>query len=1135
MKAAGHSAASADAVPSRTPLSARFGIRTRLALLVAATLVPLSAVQLNELYQQRRQRIAAAVDRVHEAAQDGVERYRDTIDEARTTLGLLSRVPAVVERDAATCKTFLDRVRLDRPWASAFFLVDSAGRITCSTVEGTLGLDVSQRAWYLKTMAAGAFSVSDFYVTLSRKAPTVAAALPVAAAVAGERPRTVMATLDLNWFDDLAKAVGQKNDATVLLVDGSGRGLARYPSLPGIVGQDLSGFDNVRAALAVENGRYEGRDIRGTERVFGHSRLPGTDARLMVGLSRATVLAPIDAQLVRGGLLLLAISTILAGVIWLAGKRIFVAPLVQASQALKDSEAFLRGVIDGSGDCIEVIDANGNLEFVSRNGLRVMEVDDPAAILCKPYLDLWPEAMHDAVRAKLAEARATGSARIEGETVTAKGNPLHVEVLITPIVDGNRPTDRLVAIARDITHLKAAERTAREAERAVRESKARYRLLADHSTDMITHMDLTGRRLFVSPGSRDLLGYEPDDLVGTSPQQMVHPDDVEGLSGVFAELASGARDRVVNTNRLRHRSGEWVWVEASIKLLRDEAGAPAGLIASVRNIMDRKRSDDALRESEGRYRLLAETTSDVITRIDGDLRRQYISPSCVALFGCGADELTGVDVLEGIHPDDRQAVRDGAGRLFAGAVPEDRDAITYRIRHKDGHWVWVENLVKLVRDEATGAPQGLVCSLRDVSDRHRQGEELRLAKEMAELARAHADTANEAKTDFLASMSHEIRTPLNAIIGFSGLILDKRESLPDDVRRHAELVQSSGAALLTVVNDILDFSKVEAGAVELDPRPFPLRALVDNCLSITRGARRGGDVEITVDLDRGLPRVLVGDEARLRQILLNLLNNALKFTKEGYVALVVRHEASLATGERLRFAVTDTGIGIPRDKQARLFKRFSQADSSIKRDFGGTGLGLAICRRLVELMGGEIGVFSQEGRGSTFWFTVTLPRGRLDLGAGPTAGEAGATPRRTGRLLLVEDVEINQELARVIIEAAGHTLDVVGDGAAALVAVQDNDYDLVLMDVQMPGMDGMTATKLIRRMAGPGPRLPIVAMTANVLPEQIRRFREAGMDDHVGKPFRRDDLYATIDRWLRDREPGGGPGPAAPVASASRA
>ena len=297
------------------------------------------------------------------------------------------------------------------------------------------------------------------------------------------------------------------------------------------------------------------------------------------------------------------------------------------------------------------------------------------------------------------------------------------------------------------------------------------------------------------------------------------------------------------------------------------------------------------------------------------------------------------------------------------------------------------------------------------------------------------------------------------------------------------------------------------------PITFDPAALARQSAAILGGYAGTKALDIEVEVAADLPALLVGDEARVRQILLNLLNNAVKFTMRGRIVLRVSTAGRTAEGELLRVEVEDTGIGIPESQRHRLFERFSQVDTSVARRFGGSGLGLAICKKLVGLMGGEIGVTSREGEGSTFWFTATLPRAGLPAVVAPQ----GVPTRRSARILVAEDLDINQRLAVALLEAAGHEAQVVSDGAEAVAAVAAGTFDLVLMDVRMPGMDGVTATRIIRRSGGPQADVPIVAMTANVYPEQIETCRQAGMDGHVGKPLNRAQLHAAIDRLLGDQ------------------
>jgi CheY-like chemotaxis protein/anti-sigma regulatory factor (Ser/Thr protein kinase) len=315
-----------------------------------------------------------------------------------------------------------------------------------------------------------------------------------------------------------------------------------------------------------------------------------------------------------------------------------------------------------------------------------------------------------------------------------------------------------------------------------------------------------------------------------------------------------------------------------------------------------------------------------------------------------------------------------------------------------------------------------------------------------------------------------------------------------------------------IVNDVLDFSRIEEGKLELTMVEFDLVRLIETSFKIVLGSAVAKNLDVRISVDDRIAPQLVGDEHRLRQILLNLLNNAIKFTQEGAVSLTVELAAQGVRGEALRFSVTDTGIGIPEGKLGQLFQRFSQVDGSTSREYGGSGLGLAISKRLVEMMGGEIGVESTPGKGSTFWILLNLPRADEQVHS-PKDAPVAVSPA-SARLLLVEDVEINREIACAILRSIGYRIDAVSSGAEAIAAVQSSRYDLVLMDIQMPGMDGLTATRIIRALPDDVANIPIVAMTANVLPKQIESFRSAGMNDHIGKPFKRDELRATIERCL---------------------
>lgn len=380
---------------------------------------------------------------------------------------------------------------------------------------------------------------------------------------------------------------------------------------------------------------------------------------------------------------------------------------------------------------------------------------------------------------------------------------------------------------------------------------------------------------------------------------------------------------------------------------------------------------------------------------------------------------------------------------------------------------------------------------------------------LARRAQARAQAASQAKTDFLATMSHEIRTPLNSVLGFTRLLAERGDLAPD-ARRQLGLIDGAGGALLTLVNDILDFSRVEAGRLDLTIAPTRAEAVLREAAAIIalEARAKGLALDIEVSGQGDLHHDL--DAARLRQVVLNLLNNAVKFTPAGRISarLTIRPEQD---GDLLKVEISDTGIGVPVELQERLFERFSQGDSSVTRAFGGTGLGLAISKALVELMGGHIGMSANPEQGSTFWFSLVARR------ADPIAPPAPQAWGRTGaaRILLVDDHPLNREIGEALLILAGCEVVTAQNGDEAVTLTKDGGFDIVLMDIHMPGMDGLAATRAIRALPGPAAAVPIIAMSADALPKHIARCREAGMVDHIAKPIQKDVLYATVETWLQ--------------------
>ncbi|WP_448190737.1 PAS domain S-box protein [Azospirillum sp. sgz301742] len=525
-----------------------------------------------------------------------------------------------------------------------------------------------------------------------------------------------------------------------------------------------------------------------------------------------------------------------------------------------------------------------------------------------------------------------------------------------------------------------------------------------------------------------------------------------------------------------------------------------------------------LRESEERLNAMLENAVDAIITIDGRGLVQSVNPACLTMFGYTAAEMLGANIHRlmpshhAVHHDD--LMRASRRSEQYDVIGRSRELVA---RRKDGSEVLIEMSISEVRVNNRCFYTGVI---RDITERKRAQQALvdanfyleqRVEERTAELqaARLKAEEAARAKADFLAMMSHEIRTPMNGILGMVRLLLDT--PLNAEQRDYGQTVLYSGEALLTILNDILDMSKLDAGRLGLECVDVDLKRLIASVAALmsSRAAEKGLTLETRVAPDA---RCFVrGDPTRLRQVLLNLVSNAVKFTERGGITLTVEP----AGGMDVRFAVTDTGIGVPEAVQPDLFTEFFQADSSISRRFGGTGLGLAICKRIVTLMNGRIGVESRPGTGSVFWFTVPL-----ETAAEPgeaDAPEPVAVRLRPLRVLLAEDNPVNRKVAVALLTRQGHAVMVANDGAEALEHVRLGRFDVVLMDMQMPRMDGLEAARRIRAMPGLRGTIPIIALTANALAGDAERCLAVGMNDHVPKPIVPEVLAAALARQCGTR------------------
>lgn len=460
------------------------------------------------------------------------------------------------------------------------------------------------------------------------------------------------------------------------------------------------------------------------------------------------------------------------------------------------------------------------------------------------------------------------------------------------------------------------------------------------------------------------------------------------------------------------------------------------------------------------------------------------------MFGYEAEEIKGKWALEFVTPEVRQMSMD----YIQSGYSYPYDSIGLR---KDGSTFDIEILGKTL--EINGE-RIRMTTIRDISEKKKT--EIAL-KESEQKSREAA----RLKAEFLANMSHEIRTPLNGILGMTGLLIDT--NLDEQQQKYLEIIRSSGDSLLSIVNDILDFSKIEAKRLVLEMIPFELRASVEDIKQILGFAASQKNLHVKIDIDPLVPKVVKGDPTRLRQILMNLLSNAIKFTSKGSITVrVTKNKKDL-----IRFEVIDSGIGIPKSAIEAMFKPFTQVDSSTTRRFGGTGLGLSICKELVNAMNGQIGVTSEESVGSTFWFELPLKAdGPSD--SAPVAKKVIEQSSKKLRVLIAEDNAVNALIGRKMVEKLGHTVTIVSNGKETLDALELIRYDLILMDCQMPEMDGFEATENIRKSAHDWKEIPIVAMTAHAMTGDRERCLAVGMNDYISKPMRIDDLYTVIEKII---------------------
>ncbi len=750
---------------------------------------------------------------------------------------------------------------------------------------------------------------------------------------------------------------------------------------------------------------------------------------------------------------------------------------------------------------------------------------------------LVPEAMRSAPgRARELFARPN----LPGRVLTARradGGHFQAMVHLAPLQVAGQ--DLALVSVRDMTQRQRAEQ-------ALHASSERYRLIVQTAAEGIWMTDASDNTAFVNPTMARMLGYEPEDMLGRPMRDFLDPDSVALLHRQNQRRRPGQAAQ--SDARFLRRDQSSMWGLLSTTQISADNGQYAGTLAMITDITDRRLAEVALRNSSQRMASVfnAVTNGLVVLNSEGIL----LECNTAASGMLGGAAASGARLWPGVHEDGRAFAEDEHPVQQALATGRSVRDVVMGVPADGGATSWLSVNAEPMRDEL-GAATMVVASLTDITERKRSEDALRelndhleerVAQRTQQLGHAKkvAEEASQAKGQFLANMSHEIRTPMNGVIGMAHLAL--QTELNPRQRDYLEKIRFAGEHLLHIIDDILDISKIEAGKLEIEQADFTLAQVIETLHTVVAPKAAARELGLEFDIDGGLPPVLRGDPLRLGQVLINYTNNALKFSEHGTIRVRVRQVVADDDHCLLRFEVSDEGIGLSAAEMGKLFQSFQQADPSTTRAYGGTGLGLAICKQLAQLMGGEVGVTSTPGAGSTFWFTARLgiaPSGTampaaLPAPAARPAGLAVADPvlaaLQDARILLVEDNTFNQQIALEMLEEAGSDVRVANNGAEALDLLRQASFDCVLMDVQMPLMDGLEATRRLRA----DPRtadLRVLAMTATATSEDRERCLAAGMDDFIAKPFQPAAMMRTIASWL----PGQRSGAAAPRPERPRA
>ena len=783
--------------------------------------------------------------------------------------------------------------------------------------------------------------------------------------------------------------------------------------------------------------------------------------------------------------------------VYIIGSGTDITTKKKALNELQEQKEFIRQVIDTAPSLVYVKDRNGRFTLVNQAMADLLppdfEITNERNMLIKTPN---PEENESFARDDRHVIDTREELVKEEEFTKPSGEKIWMQTIKRPIhrMDGSV---QVLGISTDITEVKRAKEELRQREEL-------YRLLSENSRDIICLHNLSGNYTFVSNSLKEVLGYEPEDLLRQSPYRFIHPDDAlrveQQHKKAFTQIITD-----IGTFRFRNKNGEYVWLETIVKAIPDENGNVIRLQSSSRDVTERKESEEKILQSEKRYRDLVNYSQAIICTLDLEGKIGCVNPYMQKILGYEEDEVL-LQHLRDYIPISHHAGFDAF--LASFAYDNEKNGIIC-IMNKEGKRKYLLSHAYKV-DEPGNEPH-IIAYAQDITDRLLAESELQKAKIAAEESAV-------AKENFLANMSHEIRTPMNGVIGMMRLLA--KTDLNEQQNYYLKNIRTSAENLLVIINDILDMAKIDSGKLELERIPFNISDTIHAVYQSQLYRAEEKDVLLLMTPVPVANPMMIGDPYRLNQVLLNLLSNAIKFTHQGSIQLSSRVLEEDEEALILEFTVQDTGIGIPQDKQETIFEGFTQAYTSTTRKYGGTGLGLAICKSLVERQGGRIWVESTENEGSKFKFTLPLQKSQEAVPASGQLQEVDYQSLGKVRVLLTEDNEINQFLAQTILTGWGFAVDTAINGQEALDLFEEHDYDIVLMDIQMPVMSGLEATQHIRRHPNPFKAgVPIIALTANALKGDDEKYIAAGMTGYLSKPFEEEKLFQKISMNLKAGSP----------------